>query len=395
MKLLESIMNDTFIAEVAVDDATLEKVKNIIAQHTNRESSYNDTLLRVAAFSNGISKPNPNKPNEINVIPILNALARIGAVIKKPNGTFKRTEVLSKVISQQVNDKTNRVLGGDTSADGRLQTTQTKDMGYMGGDGDAADKLNAAPRSYKQGGKYSGAAKEFVIKTIKEKDEEWIALPDEVKDAVAKLGELSNPLFSFKVLKKLLELQSKKKGYVPFIQYVENLFKDQQYVDAFLDLKAINVVSDDKINNNAVANIRKAIEFMNKPSVEGLTAFDKVNAMLPKFMGSSVKHSANKFRAINNVVTNPKYKSIIDVINSRLTDDQLSSIMTTSSDALQNSPIKRTIKFLASSLSATTVDDLKAKIAEKIKNRENYTSDENAEAKNSGRMDFFSSNFNL
>ena len=395
MKLLESIMNDTFIAEVAVDDARLEKVKNIIAQHTNRESSYNDTLLRVAAFSNGISKPNPNKPNEINVIPILNALARMGAVIKKPNGTFKRTEVLSKVISQQVNDKTNRVLGGDTSADGRLQTTQTKDMGYMGGDGDAAEKLNAAPRSYKQGGKYSGAAKEFVIKTIKEKDEAWMALPDEVKDTVVKLGELSNPLFSFKVLKKLLELQSKKKGYVPFIQYVENMFKDQQYVDALLDLKTINVVSHDKINNNAVANIRKAIEFMNKPSVEGLTAFDKVNAMLPKFMGSSVKHSANKFRAINNVVTNPKYKSIIDVINSRLTDEQLSTIMTTSADALQNSPIKRTIKFLATSLSATKVDDLKAKIAEKIKNRENYASDENAEAKNSGRMDFFSSNFNL
>ena len=395
MKLLKSILNDTFLMEADVGDDKLARIKNIIMQHTSQTSSFNDTLLRVAAFSNGISRPNPDKPNEINVIPVLNALARVGAVVKRPNGTYKRTDALSRIISQQVNNKVDRALDGDTKADGRLQTTQTKNMGYMGADVDAGNKLDNAPRSYKQGGKYSGAAKELVIKTIKDKDPEWANLDDNVKGMVDKLAQLSNPTYSFKVLKKLLLLQSKKKGYVSFVNFVETLFKDERYVEALMDLQNIGVVSDSKINNAAMDNIRSVINFMGKDSVEGLTAFDKTNAMLPKFMENSVKHTGLVHRAINNVVLNPKFKPTIEVINNRLTDEQLSSILATDTKELGNSPIKKTIKFLANSLKVDSADALKAAIAEKVRNRENYNSDENQEAKATGRMDYFKSNFNI
>lgn len=395
MKLLESILNDTFITEDAQLASKIAKAKSIISQYTSRESSYNDTLLRVAAFSNGISKPNPDKPNEINVIPILNTLARNGLVIRKPNGTYKRTEAVSRLISQQVNTRTDAALSGDTSRDGKLQTTQTKDMGYMGGNASVADKLRNAPRSYKAGGKYSGAAKELVIKDIKENDPAWRQLPDSCKDMVQKLSTLSNPLYSFRVLKKLIQLQASKKGYTSFVSFVENMFKTQEYVEALMDLQSIGVVSDNKLNNAAINDIKKVIQYMTQPTKSGISAADKTGALLPKFMENSTKHTGLTYRAINNIVTNPKYKSILDIINTRLTDEQLDKINSTDAATLSTSPIKKTIKFLANTLNASDVNDLKNKINEKIKNREDYNSDENQEAKNTGRMDFFSKNFSL
>ena len=95
------------------------------------------------------------------------------------------------------------------------------------------------------------------------------------------------------------------------------------------------------------------------------------------------------------MVLNPKFKPTIEVINNRLTDEQLSSILATDTKELGNSPIKKTIKFLANSLKVDSADALKAAIAEKIRNRENYNSDENQEAKATGRMDYFKSNFNI
>ena len=193
-------------------------------------------------------------------------------------------------------------------------------MGHLGGSGEAGDKLERAPRNYKQGGKYSGATKEYIIKVTKERDPAWKALSDATKNMITRLQGLENPSYSFKVLKALMSLRAKKKGYTPFIEYVKENFKDQGYVDALYDLQSAGILDarTNTISNDAVKQVRNALDFFKEEPVEGIPPLEKVSAFLPNFMKAATGSSATTFRAINNIVTNKRFAPVINLINTKL-----------------------------------------------------------------------------
>lgn len=375
----------------------MQRAKAIIQRYATDRVPFDDFLLRVAAFSNGISIPDPKKPEDINIIPVLDDLAKAGLVAKRANGSYKRGDAVGRLIASVAGKKVDRALDGDISKQGKLSFSQTGQMGHLAGDGEAGAKLDRAPRNYKQGGKYSGATKEFIIKVTKERDPAWERLGGATKDMISRLQTLSNPSYSFKVLKALLAVRAKKKGYTSFIEYVKQNFKDQGYVDALYDLQSIGVVDAESntISNESIKLIRNAMDFFKEEPVEGIPPLDKVGAFLPNFIKNAVASSANTFRAVNNVVTNKRFAPIINLINTKLTDDRLDDIMATDDAELRQNQTLFVIKFLAKSLKADTVDELKAAIEEKKANRQDFKSDQNVEAKAIGRMEEFLNIFDI
>ncbi|MDT9680468.1 hypothetical protein, partial [Campylobacter jejuni] len=81
--------------------------------------------------------------------------------------------------------------------------------------------------------------------------------------------------------------------------------------------------------NDAVKQVRNAIDFFKEEPVEGISPLEKVSAFLPNFMRAATDSSATTFRAINNIVTNKRFAPIINIINTKLTDDRLADIMAT------------------------------------------------------------------
>lgn len=392
MDFIKNLLQDETILEN--QQATLkqmQRAKAIIQKYATDRVPFDDILLRVAAFSNGMSIPNPNKPEDINIIPVLDDLARVGLVTKRPNGSYKRGDAVSRLIASVAGRKVDSALGGDLSRQGKLSFSQTAQMGHLGGSGEAGDKLERAPRNYKQGGRYSGATKEYIIKVTKERDPAWKALSDATKDMITRLQGLENPSYSFKVLKALLHLRAKKKGYIPFIEYVKENFKDQRYVDALYDLQTAGILDarTNTINNDAVKQVRNAIDFFEEEPVEGISPLEKVSAFLPNFMKAATGSSATTFRAINNIVTNKRFAPVINLINTKLTDDRLADIMATDDAELRRNQTLFIIKFLAKNLKANSVEELKSAIEEKKANRQDFKSDANKEAKSIGRMEEF------
>lgn len=390
------LLNEFITTTLAEGIANMNKARSVIQQFVSPTASYEDLLLRVAGYTNGISIPNKNKDKRVDIIPVLDALADAGLVQRKSNGAYKRGDSVGKLISAEANNKTTKAIGGDNSKDGRLAFTQTNQMGYMGNSGETGEVLDAAPRNYKAGGRYSGQAKEFIIKSIKEKDHNWKSLSGTTKQMIAKLATIENPLYSFRVLKAVMAKRDKKKGYTDFSSIVKDTFNDQAYIDALYDLESIGLLDakSGTLNTGAVKELRNAIEFFKEPPVDGITRIDKLSALLPKFAANATAHSATTHRSLNNLVTNPKYKTVINIINTRLNDDVLADILATPNNEL-TSPIKRSIKFLASKLDADTVDDLKAAITVKQNNRADFKGDANIDAKNAGRFDFFVKNFDI
>lgn len=397
MKLLQDMFAQSLLEDAKAIEAKMNQAKSIIQRYATDKVPFEDFLQRVAGFTNGMSKPNPNVSGEIDIIPVLDELAKAGLVNKRPNGTYKRTDPVGRLISAYVNKKTDAALAGDLSKEGQLRLSQTNQMGHMAGDGDAGTKISNAPLNYKKGGRYSGETKELVLKTIKEKDPAWQGLPDASKDMLTKLASLPAPMQSFMVLKTLIKLKAKKKGYLPFVQYVKDMFKEQSYVDALMDLESIGVLDSKTgmISSDAVRNIRNVMDFLKEEPIEGIEMMDKVAAFLPKFVERAVATSGTAFRTVNNILSSKQFAPILDVIDRKLTDDVLADILATDISELKSSKVKLTIKFLADKLNATTVSELKAAIQEKRDNRMNYASSANKEAKSIGRFDQFLKLFDI
>lgn len=394
---------ENYITEA--DQRLLNKMrdaKRIITSYSSAQAPYNDFILRIAGFTKGDRIPDKNKPAEIDIIPALDDLAKKGYVIKKPNGAYKSTDVISRLISMAVNDTRDRASQGDLSKDGKLSTTQVDKMHHMAGDGTLGQKLNNAELSYKAGGKYSGVTKELILKMIKRKDGKWEELSDSAKAMVDKLNTLDNPLYSFKVLKLLISLRSKKKGYTDFITFVKDYSSDEGYVNALLDLQNIGVVDvkNNTLNSSAIKDIRNVMNYMEEPTVEDIKPVDKVSAFLPKFFGSAVSTTGETHRRLNQLVSlihpsssrnKAEFVRVYGFIKNKLTDDQLASIMTDSGTSLP----ERIIKYLGNALNVSTKDELVKAIDTKFKNREDFKSDTNKEAKNTGRFDEFIKNFSI
>lgn len=380
----------------------LKDAKRIITSYSSAQAPYHDFILRIAGFTKGDRVPDKNKPAEIDIIPALDDLARKGYVIKKPNGAYRATDIISRLVSMAVRDTQNRAGEGDLSKDGKLNTTQVDKMHHMAGDGSLGQKLNAAERSYKAGGKYSGVTKELILKTIKGKDQKWADLSESTKAMVDKLNTLDNPLYSFKVLKMLLAMRAKKKGYTDFVSYIKEYSSDESYVNALLDLQNIGVVDvkNNSLNSSAIKDIRNVMDYMEEEPIEDIQPVDKVSAFLPKFFGSAVSTSGETHRRLNSVVSmmhpssrrnKEEFVNVYNFIKSKLTDDELMTIMSDSGTTMT----EKLIKYLGNAFGVTTKDDLVAAIDKKFKNREDFKGEENKESKNTGRFDEFVKNFSI
>lgn len=375
----------------------IKRAKSIIQRYTSPSNPFEDVVLRVAGFTDGMTVPNPNADERINVIDLLDELASAKLLVKRPNGAYKRTEAISRLLSHFINKKIDTALDGDLTKAGRLDLTQTKNMRHLSGDEPAGDKLKNAPPTYKQGGKYSGVTKEYVLKIIKSNDPAWRNLPENTKKMLDDLRTLSNPSYAFKILRSLMNMRATKKGYVPFIEFVQDNFNNEQYVDSLFDLQSIGVLNtkDNTINMGAVNTIREAINFFNADIVENITPMDKLAAFLPNFVKSAVSSSGATHRTINRILTSKQFEPVVVFIRTKLTDATLDDILSRSDEELKPRKTLFTIKYLAKKLDVDTVENLKDKIDEKIENRLNYKSDENKEAKSIGRIGEFFTLFNI
>lgn len=375
----------------------MRKAKNIIQKYTSNSVPFNDFLLRVAAFSNGISVPSHSKPDEINIIPVLDELVSVGLVQKRPSGAYKRGEALSKLIATYINTKTNDAVSGNLSKDGRLTPTQMVGLSHMAGeDQSIVDKLKNAPKTYKQGGKYSGIASEILKKYFMENDENYKNISSQTKDMIKKLSSLPNPSFSFKILKFILNVQKQKKSYTTFVQLVTQFFKNEEYISALHDLFEIGILNatTNTINNSSIQEIRNVISYMQSPIDDpDLTNLDRVRAFLPRFLKEATDTSATTNRNINAILLNPRFKPILNFINTKLSEDEFQQIISLDMSSLdQNDKI---IKYLAKAFNSTSIVDLKQKIEQKYKNRQDFKSDENISAKNIGRFEEFEKIFQI
>lgn len=406
MNLIQELLNDTLIE---ADNQLIQKMrdaKGIIQSFSSAEVPYEDFLMRVMGYSNGKTKPAQNKHGMIDVIPVLDALASKGYVQKNSNGVYSRVgDVLGKLMSQTAQTAQSNAIDGNVTKQGKLNLAQTQQMGHLAGSGDLGDKLKNAPKNYKAGGVYSGNTKEAVLKVVKESDPAWKALSDSEKGMIDKLNQLSNPLYSFTVLKALMSLRGKKKGYASFAETVKTYFNDEEYITALMQLEDIGVVDDQAgtINGSAVRDIRNVMDFLETETVQKITPIDKVSAFLPKFMAGAVSTSATTHKNLNNIVLSmhpeSKHKKAefvraYNIIQKRLTDDKLHEILQDDNSAAGSLPV-RIIYKLAKTFGVDSVDELKNSIEEKFRNRMNYGGDENKEAKNTGRIEEFIKNFSI
>lgn len=406
MNLIQELLNEALLE---ADNQLIRKMKDaksIIQSFSSAEVPYEDFLMRIMGFSNGKTKPSQNKHGMIDVVPVLDALASKGYVRKNDNGIYSRVgDVLGRLMAATVQVSRNKAVDGEVTRNGKLNLTQTQQMGHLAGNGDLGDKLKNAPRNYKAGGVYSGNTKEAIIKIIKENDPSWNELSDSSKAMLDKLNKLSNPLYSFTVLKVLISLRAKKKGYTSFTDEVKTYFKDDEYVDALMQLEDIGIVNakTGTINGGSVKDIRNVMDFLEEDTIQNIKPVDKVAAFLPKFMGSAVSTSASTHKNLNNLVLSmhpeskhkkPEFVKAYTIINTRLTDDKLHEILS-DEESSKGSLITRIIYKLAKTFGVDSVDALKNSIEEKFNNRMNYGGDENKEAKSSGRYEEFIKNFSI
>ena len=405
MKLLHSMLVAADLLEADGLDRAILDAKQIITKYTSAENTYDDFIMRLAGFTNGIARANPETSDGINVIPVLSELTKKGYVRSVGNGRYKRTDVLSRLISQAVKKTTDRAIDGDPSKNGKLGYTQSANMSHMAGDGGLGSKLANAPRNYKAGGKYSGDMKEAVLRTTRESDPAWLSLPEPTKNMVIKLNTIENPLYAFKVLNALIKLRDQKKGYVPFIKYIETHFKDQAYIDALMDLNSAGIVDikNGTLNNQSLKSVQGVMEFMEQEPIEGIKPLDKIAAFLPKFIANATTTSASTHRGLNSLVlamhpssNNKELKAVYNLIQTKLTDDKLDDILSMGSDEIKSSgTATRTIYTLATDLDVNTVNELKLAIDKKYTNRVEYAGDENKAAKEIGRVSEFKRLFSI
>lgn len=391
MEFIKSLLEANSQAQLIQN---MKLAKSIIKKYENDSSSYRDFLVRIIGYTNGLARPT-EKDDAIDIIPALEELAKRGLVVKNKNGTYKRTEALSKLMAVETKSAEQRALSGDLSKRGRLGLTQTSNMAHLAGDDDIADKINRAPRNYKKGGLYSGTTKELV-QAHTQSDDEWKSLPEEIKETVGRLQTLENPLASIKILQDLVRLKKLKKGYVPFVNYVMDTYKDESYLDALYDLDTIGTLSvkTGTLNMQSIERIKQALDFFKENGDQSISPMMRVAAFLPRFAKSATSVSARQHRAINNMLSNPKFKKVFDIINTRLTDSILSDILSADErDLRQNKPTAYYVRFLADNLNATTVEELKSAIEKKRTLYQNFKSDENKAAKDQGRFDRFKRDF--
>lgn len=406
MNLIQELLNDVL---VEADNQLIQKMRDakaIIQSFSSANIPYEDFLMRIMGYSNGKTKPTENKHGMIDVIPVLDALASKGYVQKNANGVYSRVgDVLGKLMSSTAQNAQTNAMNGDLSKSGKLNLAQTQQMGHLAGNDDLGDKLQNAPKNYKAGGVYSGNTKEAVLKVIKENDPAWKTLSDSSKEMIDKLNQLSNPLYSFTVLKALISLRGKKKGYTSFTETVKNYFNDEEYVTALMQLEDIGVVDDKNgtISGGAIRDIRNVMNFLEEETVQKISPIDKVSAFLPKFMGSAVSTTATTHKNLNNLVLSmhpesqhkkTEFVKAYNIIQNRLTDDKLHEILNDENSSNGSLPV-RIIYKLAKTFGVNSVEELKNSIEEKFKNRMNYGGDENKEAKNTGRIEGFIKNFSI
>lgn len=401
MKFLNELLETFTLLENSKLDKDIGQVISIINQHATEKNSFQDILIRIMAFSNGLTRPRTDVDEEIDVIPVLNDLVARGFVKSIGKGRYKRTEPLSKLMSLQVSNKLNDVIGGaPNGGNGRLSLEQGRALrSFLLNPGDLiGDKLNASPEIWKSGGKHSGQVKDVVKKTIIETDPSYAKLDSDAKSMLNELQTLSNPYDSFRVLKYLLKLQAHKKGYGNYIDEVKNTFKDDRYLDAFHGLENIGVINGNRIDSNAIDAIRNVIDWLQMETVENISLNDKLSAFLPNFSASATSVSASVHRGINAIVTDSK---ITDIVIPRLTQGRFDEILGSDLTDLKNEAkhtgrsTKYNIKLLADELGTRDVNEFKSEVLKLKSNRKDFKGEVNREAKRTGRFEEFIRQFSI
>ena len=341
------------------------EVNRIIQRFVTDTAPYDDIVLRVAGFTGRFRKPDTNKSESIDIIPVLDALTKAGYVRKRSDGMYTRSDAVSRVISDLNNKKLDTRLARETDTGGRLTTTTAARMAYMSDtDGKTAGEvLDSAPRTYKAGGKYSGPVREFIIKTIKENDPAYAAMPDSAKEMITTLRNLSQPKNAFKLLRDFLAKRNARQGYASFVKYVTSAYGDKAYVDALAGLDNAGIVVSERgtINLRAVEDIRTVMNYFAGESFDNIEPVDKVGAFLPNFIGTATADSAAPARNIKMFLTEPKFASVIDRINRGLTDDYFATTMSKEPNELP-SIADKVIHRLATYVDADSPDDLRTKV---------------------------------
>lgn len=395
MRLIEELL--ILIESRIASERDVKKAISIINKFATTENPFNDILIRVMGFTSGFTKPDPDKPDIINVIPVLDALKRNGLVTMRGNGYYKRGDALGQLMRNHIISDIEKVIAGDVGRSGRLSLDQINRLSALvtgGGVDDAlGDRLSTTKNIWKSGGKHSGVVRSLVKKTIIESDPTYRDLSGSAKNMLDKMNNLSNPEVAFKVLKHILRLQKSKKNYTSFLFEIENYFSNETYITALyelVDIGVINAADGNKINGSAVQDIRDAIEFMKQGAIENISVNDKLSAFLPHFNASSTASSAVAHRGINEILRKPGF---VDIVLKRLTDERYNSIMTTPKDELSNAAMN--IRLISDMFDISDMDEFKNKVNELVSNRTDFKGDSNIAAKNEGRFAEFSRKFTI
>lgn len=378
------------------------KAERLIKDFADQNKTHiDDVMSRLKGYTKGSTrKPRTDVDARINIIPLLDSLAQIGAVNKLPSGGYKSRNPLSMLFRDSGNTVKNHAATTGQEKRGNLQVAQAIGMGaYANPDGKSAGNLvDSLPKGSKRGQDKSGIATAFIKDAIKTKDPEYNALSDSTKKMLDTMGGIYKPQYAFSALQYLLKHQASKKGYVPFVQHIKDLHKDPQYVEGLYSLEQAGIINTGKntINSTAVSDIRKAMEYMKLEPVDDIKYSQKTRAFLPMFGSVATKNSGNTHNTISAILNNPKkFGNVGGYINSTLTDAELYDILNKDEQDLRNNITHRAIHKLATGLNANTVDELKDAIATKKGNLDDYKGDKNKAAIEDGRLAQFIKTFSI
>lgn len=387
-------LTENYLSEATVaSPKDVQRVEKIIKSYTQAHGlPYRDFVIRLAGFTNGLAVPK-DKPQEIDVRPVIELLANAGYLRRKGDAYVKTSDALSRVISKEYKQtQDERASGIDNTERGRLSMAHADDITPLL-DPNRTEKAGQIlskkmQQSYKTGGRYSGFTRDQIKKLIETQDPEWLQLSDSAKSMVEKLNLLGDPFKSFNILKYLEKKSAAKKSYTDIVLDIKQNFGDD-YLEALYDLEAIDAIESNKINWKTIQAIRELFDYLINGEFEDIPRDEVIGAFLPKFNTEAKNKSALTHRAINEILLSkdPKYKTALLNI-SKLTDAGLQYIINSDekADYKNSASVISIIKFLAKVLNANTADELRAKLAEKAKNREFFKSDNNKTAKSRGRV---------
>lgn len=375
-------------------DAEKADVIRIIKSHAG--DKYADFVTRLAGFT-GYNSPNlRDVDSSIDIRPLVRDLVSAGHMSVK-NGKYSRSDAVSSAMQKQFSDDRTRGYNGQAPA-GSLPTdhyANAKKFANTDGKLSAREILDNAGKGRSVGNAGGNIAKQLVRDTIESRDPAWGKLSADDKTTLSNLNTLTNPIIAFNVLRRLQVLAKVKGSYSRAIKSTA-LDATPVKLKALKDLEYMGILDLDNatVNKAAIQSLNNVLTFLKAEPIEGIKYQEKLREFARNLEAASTPVASDTHLKINSILKSDAFPKQLEYINSKLTDTVLNGIL--KARDLSNTPaLVHVIHRLATGLNATTADDLRAKLADKMVNRLNHKGDENQKAIDVGRKEEFDKNFRL